>query len=498
MPGLLLADRDHTERMGIRWFIQSNRIPFESIGEAGNIDDTLSYIESYQPDVVCLELEMIPSNRMTDIVLTIRQYVPTVICLTVEAVFERAVQSIELHTISLLVKPLSHEQLKLTLQRAAKSSISKIQEDKGTQPSSTHISYPSLFINQPLKQQEYSLILLRPEKTDHVSTLYQWLDQYPTPYPVTYFVLRKDVACVLRVPKQDETIILQQEGQRMIQRWSSEYPNRRLNLAIHPASVESASLHAMYLKTINLFKLSFFKGMQQLFWVNHEMDFVSIDPFLTPEEQRKWMTFLEEGDKQGVKNWLYQNFSDFQSPYPDPELIRVRFTSILAQFRRFMKTYHLDKQKEVERHYHDIFQTILTAPVMFSIIQEMILFVFVLMDGASKQKQDAATDVIERGLQYMEAHYHRRHLELRDVAEHVGMSPSYYSHLIVKKTGQSFRQILTNIRLKKACRLLTETTMTVREITDKVGYGDANYFSRVFKRNFGLSPRQFRQHEKSK
>lgn len=498
MPGLLIADRDQTERTGIRWFIQSNRISFESIGETANIDDTIGYIERHQPDVVCLELEMIPSNRMTEMVLAIRRYVGTVICLTAEAIFERAVQAIEFQSISLLTKPLSQEQLKKSLLQASQRTNNKFQSLVNQQQSPSQISYSALFMAQPMKQNEYSLFIIRPEESDYIPVLYHWLEQYPMPYPVQYFALRKDAVCVLRIPKQNEEITLKQEGQRIIQRWLSEYPNRRINLAIHPASLEATSLNEMYLRTIDLFKLSFFKGMQQLFWANHDITFYSIDPFLTPEEQREWITLLEEGNKQGIKNWLYENFTGFQSPYPDPELLRVRFTSILAQLRRFMKTYHLDKQDDMEKYYHDIFQTVLLAPVMFSIVQGMILFIFDLIDGASKQKQDATTDVIERGLQYIEANYHRQDLDLRNVAEYVGMSPSYYSHLIVKKKGRSFRQILTDIRLKKACRLLTETTMTIQEITDKVGYNDANYFSRIFKKIVGQSPREFRQHEKGK
>ncbi|TCP30934.1 AraC family two component transcriptional regulator [Scopulibacillus darangshiensis] len=497
MASILIADRDQTERTGIQWFIQSNRIQFDHMAEVADVEEMARFIENQRPEVVVIELEMIPANQMTEISLLFRRHVKKVICLTAEGVFERALQAIEFQSMALLIKPLSQEQLKRSLLQATQQSLAAPNSDKALAPASG-ISYAALFMTQPLEQIEYSLILLRPEEKDSIPALYHWLEQYPLPYPVQYFALSKDIVCVLQVPKQNEEAVLQQEGQRILQRWTSEYSNRRLSLAIHPASIPAESLHDMYMITKDLFKLSFFKGLQQVFRVKEDGAFHTIDPFLTPEEQRVWMRALEEGDKQGVKNWLYQHFTDFQPPYPEPELLRVRFTSILAQLRRFMKTYHLDQISEIEKRYHGIFQTVLSAPVLFSIVQEVILFIFDLMDGAAKQKENSATDVIERGLRFMEQNYHIQGFGLQEVADHVGMSPSYYSHLMTQTKGETFREILTAIRVNKARRLLAETTMTVQEITERIGFADPNYFSRVFKKETGQTPRVYRQREKSK
>src|SRR5690606_33617396 len=109
MGTILIADRDQTERFGIRWFIQSNRIHFDRVSEAGNLKDAVEYIKMYKPDVVCIELEMVPPQYMRDIALLLRQHARWTICLTAEPVYERALQAIEFHGRSLLVKPLSPE-----------------------------------------------------------------------------------------------------------------------------------------------------------------------------------------------------------------------------------------------------------------------------------------------------------------------------------------------------------------------------------------------------
>lgn len=496
MGTILIADRDQTERFGIRWFIQSNRIHFDRVSEAGNLKDAVEYIKMYKPDVVCIELEMVPPQYMRDIALLLRQHARWTICLTAEPVYERALQAIEFHGRSLLVKPLSPEQLKRSLLRASRQYARKSQTD--TILPAPAIVHSHFFIPHPLYERNYSLIVLRPEENGHLSTLYNWIEQYAFPHLVRHFALQHDVVCVLKIPKEQEKAVLQQEGQRILERWVSDHPHCRLSLAVHPSSVPAASIHDMYTRTADMFKLSFFKGLQQLFWVDENVIFNPVDPFLTPEEQREWMTMLDDGDKHAIKEWLYRRFTSFQSPYPDPELIRVRLTSVLAQLRRFMKTYHLDRKEDTESRYHDIFQTILSAPVLFSIVQEVVLFVFDLIDEANKQKEQSTTNVIERGLRYIEQHYRTPRLRLQDVAEHVNMSPSYYSHLLTKATGQSFRQILKSVRLKHAKKLLAESTWTVQEITEHVGFTDANYFSRIFKEATGETPRAYRQKKSKK
>ncbi|GGK24410.1 hypothetical protein GCM10010965_16480 [Caldalkalibacillus thermarum] len=101
--------------------------------------------------------------------------------------------------------------------------------------------------------------------------------------------------------------------------------------------------------------------------------------------------------------------------------------------------------------------------------------------------------VFERALQVIERRYGEPDLTLEAVAREVERSPGYLSTLFVQRKGQTFRQLLTGLRMEKARRLLAETDLPVREVSERVGYGDPNYFSRAFKQHVGLSPRVFRQ-----
>jgi len=91
---------------------------------------------------------------------------------------------------------------------------------------------------------------------------------------------------------------------------------------------------------------------------------------------------------------------------------------------------------------------------------------------------------------YIEAHY-AKGMALEDVAAFVNLSPNYFSNLFKEEFGENFIEFLTKTRMEQAKELIEENSYSLKEISFMVGYKDPNYFSRVFKKYFHSSPRQF-------
>ena len=72
-------------------------------------------------------------------------------------------------------------------------------------------------------------------------------------------------------------------------------------------------------------------------------------------------------------------------------------------------------------------------------------------------------------------------------------SPEYASRLIRQRTGQTFIQLLTTVRLENAEQLLRDTAMPVSDIAAAVGYESSEHFIRTFRRYTGLTPSAYRQ-----
>ena len=83
-------------------------------------------------------------------------------------------------------------------------------------------------------------------------------------------------------------------------------------------------------------------------------------------------------------------------------------------------------------------------------------------------------------------------IRLGDVAQLVSMSESAFSHFFKKKTNCTFIDYVTNLRIARACQLLSETTYTVAEICYTCGFNNLSNFIRIFKKKKGSTPQEYR------
>ncbi|MGM9539014.1 MAG: response regulator [Candidatus Onthomonas sp.] len=94
--------------------------------------------------------------------------------------------------------------------------------------------------------------------------------------------------------------------------------------------------------------------------------------------------------------------------------------------------------------------------------------------------------------EYIEQHYTDESLSLNTVARAVNLSASYFSALFSQEMGKTFTEYVTEKRMERACTLLRTTKMRSSEIAFAVGYRDAHYFSFLFKKTQGCTPRDYR------
>ena len=96
--------------------------------------------------------------------------------------------------------------------------------------------------------------------------------------------------------------------------------------------------------------------------------------------------------------------------------------------------------------------------------------------------------------QYIKDHF-TEEISLTDVATEVGLTPSYLSNLLKKDTGKSYSEYLINLRIEKAKHLIKTTDYKMYEISEMVGYPNTFYFTRLFKRETGMTPGEFKKQE---
>lgn len=113
------------------------------------------------------------------------------------------------------------------------------------------------------------------------------------------------------------------------------------------------------------------------------------------------------------------------------------------------------------------------------------------------QEQHPGMDqaVIRRVKELIQKNY-AGEITLTRVAEQVHLSPAYLSRLFKNRTGKSFIDYLTEVRLQEAKTLLLSGEMTIDQVAEAVGFQNNSYFTAVFKKHQGLTPSEFRRRQK--
>lgn len=102
-----------------------------------------------------------------------------------------------------------------------------------------------------------------------------------------------------------------------------------------------------------------------------------------------------------------------------------------------------------------------------------------------------SSQTMKKAVQYIAKHY-AQPLTLEEVAKAVHLNPSYFSTLFKQSLGLSFREYLNMVRVEESKRLLTGTDYSIIDIAIATGFENQSYFSKVFKKYTGMTPRQFR------
>ena len=99
---------------------------------------------------------------------------------------------------------------------------------------------------------------------------------------------------------------------------------------------------------------------------------------------------------------------------------------------------------------------------------------------------------IQKAVAYIDANLSGE-LSLHSLARLLRLSPGYLSALFHRETGHTLAQHITEHRMKAALQLLTTTRLQVQTIAQLCGFADPNYFSKTFRRFYGVTPLQYRR-----
>jgi YesN/AraC family two-component response regulator len=132
-------------------------------------------------------------------------------------------------------------------------------------------------------------------------------------------------------------------------------------------------------------------------------------------------------------------------------------------------------------------------------INGYLLILFTELSRALIQINETVVDesqkvVKEKVLNYIRKNY--KDINLKTMAKYFNFHPSYLSNLIKKEFGKNLKDLLMEVRMAEACNLLENTNVTIEAIINEIGYVNNSYFYKVFKKEYGCTPIEYRNNIK--
>ncbi|PKM94119.1 MAG: hypothetical protein CVU84_11705 [Firmicutes bacterium HGW-Firmicutes-1] len=109
------------------------------------------------------------------------------------------------------------------------------------------------------------------------------------------------------------------------------------------------------------------------------------------------------------------------------------------------------------------------------------------------KEQSVMNSMALRVKQYVQLHYDDMTLSIDSIAQELGVSNPYLCAVFKKETNQTINKYITNYRVEKSKALLKDFTLRIEDVASQVGYGDSDYFSKVFKKNALCTPTEYRK-----
>ncbi len=531
-----LAEDESVVREGLRDNIPWQQFGYQFVGEAGDGEMALPLIRKTRPDVLITDIKM-PFMDGLALSHIVGQEFPEMKIIIISGYddFEYARQAIQEGVEQYLLKPITRRTLQKTLtevkekiesEQEQKNYLNKYQDDMHeyeqfflrtffekvfagqipVQEIYEEAQKHSLDINAPF----YNLVLIdvkekenRKKAGEVCQKCYEELMRFLLRFSNYYLVFRWNVDIYGVMIKGEEENIAERTDKCMegIAQICAQYEEEIDWHAAAGSPIERFSqLSACYQKLNHIFNYRFFepskhilseKQADELSAENRKGAFEVVDMNKTNPELIR--SFLAKGQKEEagefVGNFLRGMEQALHSRiFWDYTLLNVRFAvlSYVAELGvtqdEFLQSISVKDVQKME----------ISLENMRNYIEDMLTQAICCRD---RENESQGRKTLNKSLEYIEENYMRESLSLNEIAAAQEVSPNYFSAMFSQEMQMTFVEYVTRKRMEKARELLRDTDMRANEIALAVGYKNPHYFSFVFKKTQGCTPREYRAAE---
>jgi len=508
-------------REGIRENVDWKSNGFEFCGEASDGEIALPLLQTTRPDVLITDIRM-PFMDGLQLCKIIRERMPSIkiIILSGHDEFEYAQKAIELGVTEYLLKPVTVNNINLSLQRIAalldqERKEQKVFEDLQKQVdenqdalrerlllklvvgaiSSTDAIGQGQLLGLDIIARCYLVVILKAELEDRTEQFDY--DEYRQIREIVagrvrnnpdIFLLNKDWEEQVLVMKGGTPEYLEEERDLLLDSIQQDVKKTRYHLLIGTGAPQKrmTDIYRSFVEALAAIQNSSNANRPDIDAAVRNEELLGIDKAAVTN-------FL----RSGVKDEIDKFFDETIRPLGDAALRSYLIKNyivldVIIAAAKSVKECGGDIEKVLPElnSIETILVNINTIENLKEQVCQILMSVLAFRDA---QSQPRHARLIQQAKDYIDQHYMEADLSLNEISALINLSPSHFSTVFSQETDQTFRDYLTAIRIQKAKELLRTTNLKSSDVSCQVGYNDPHYFSFVFKKNTGFSPSEFRE-----
>lgn len=161
------------------------------------------------------------------------------------------------------------------------------------------------------------------------------------------------------------------------------------------------------------------------------------------------------------------------------------FYMLGSEVLKLSRDYELGKELEISRCLDNIHLSGTLDELIFS----MVKIIDILFDNLNTEYEN---NIVWKIKQYIKENYRDQQLSLSEISDFLNLNISYISIVFKEEAGTSINRYITSYRISKAKELLLKHDLRIKDIACMVGFQNANYFAKVFKKAEGIQPKEYR------
>ncbi|MEK3724713.1 response regulator transcription factor [Paenibacillus sp. FSL H8-0034] len=509
---MLLADDEILTLQLMAHIIDWEEMGIEIVGSAINGAQALEMIEDTDPDLLITDIRM-PQVDGMELIRRALSSKPDlqIIIVSAYAEFEYAREAIKNGAKGYLLKPLDENELMAVMKEIQKEwlmTAAQQEQEKEMQQMKAEQSWRNL-LYAPLPQQmsssiplphtEYRLAVLKTESVTYGEQLH----------------LQETMVEVSKVLQNEIRIRLDRDVFQNI--LFENYPGEWI-FALH-ASFQVEALDAILQARTDWLGIQILAGISL---VKTDLNQLS-EAYKEALDSLQYRFFHEDGQIfiyqpsvqdqrlstneafiQSLQRWVDKWLDASTTDYLAEQLWNVieihTDKNIDDVYHRFYDLLFVMKMRLWNRDEHTAFQMLdsirLNVDKKFrslTELQQFIIDILLELNALRRFEKSEHNPLIYQAKQYIKQHYNTN-ISLEQICEAVSVSRSYFSTFFKKETGMNVWDYLTEYRIEQAKRMLVETTMKNYEIALEIGYENPSYFTKMFKKQVGISPNEYKTH----